>query len=210
MIACAAGAAGVLAAEAANGAAEAVSGAAGLVIDRTGQVIDMAAAGAGTVSEAAASAMQLLQEKGKTIMRLSQDAVAEIDLNDPQNWDEAKRAVEAVIEKAYEEGELGEGIDKEAVEIVIRIVFGSLVYGTQYSSGVISLGSYAASMSEMIIKEGLPTGVGFLVSQLPFKIPLADYYAKEATIYLISKAYHDQTKTEAETETVIETETDLQ
>ena len=218
----AAGAVAELSGKAADNAIKAVSGASDLVIDQAGHVIDLAAVGADYVSGAAGQAMIILQEKGTMIMGLAEESVANIDLEDSQNWDEAKTAVEDTIEKAYDEGILGEGVSKDTVTIVTNVVFGSLMYGYQYSNGQITLGVYAASMSEVIIKEGLPSGVGFIVKLLPLKIPHADFFAKEATAYLISKAYGDKSGDEIEaeeeqlmeeeleeaTETVMETEAD--
>jgi hypothetical protein len=75
------------------------------------------------------------------------------------------------------------------------------MYGYQYKNEQITLGDYVSAMSEVLIREGLPTGVGFLVSILPInKIPHAESLAKEATIYLISKAYGDEPGNEIEAE----------
>lgn len=189
-----------LSGKAADDVIKAVSGASDLVIDQAGHVIDLAAVGAGYVSDAAKQALIILQEKGSMIMQLAEEAVANVDLENPQNWDDAKIAVEDTIEKAYAEGILGEGISEETLRIVTDIVFGSLMYGYQYSNGQITLGVYAASMSEVIIKEGLPTGVGFIVKLLPLEIPHADFIAKQATAYLISKAYGDKNGAEIEAE----------
>ena len=189
-----------LSGKAADDAINAVSGASDFVVDSAGHVVDLAAVGANYVTDSAGQAIIILKEKGTMIMQLAEESVENIDLENPQNWDEAKTAVEDTIEKAYDEGILGKGVDEDTVTIITEIVFGSLMYGYQYSNGQITLGSYAASMSEVIIKAGLPTGVGFVVGVLPLKIPHADFFAKEATAYLIAKAYGDKSGDEIEAE----------
>ena len=190
-----------LSGKAADDAINAVSGASDFVVDSAGHVVDLAAAGAGYASAAAGKAIHILREKGSMIMGLAEEAVANIDLNDPQNWEKAKTAVEDTIEEAYDAGMLGEGVDEDTVIIITEIVFGTLMYSYQYANGQITLGDYAASMSEVIIKEGLPTGVGFIVAVTPLKkIPHADFIAKEATAYLIAKAYGDKSGDEIEAE----------
>ena len=75
-----------------------------------------------------------------------------------------------------------------------------MMYGYQYSNEQITLGQYVASMSEVLIREGLPTGVGFIVSRLPIMVPHADKLARDATLYLISVAYGDKSGEEIEKE----------
>ena len=185
----------------ADDAINAVTGAGNMVMDQAGHVVDLAAAGAGYVSSAAGNAFKVLQEEGEVLMEIAQEAVADIDLSDEQNWEEAKQKVETAIEKAYDTGVLKEDkVDKETVQIVTRITFGTLMYSYQYANKQITLGDYAGSMSEVIIKEGLPSGVGFIVKLLPIKVPNADKMAKEATYYLISVAYGDKSGEEIEAE----------
>ena len=187
--------------KAADDAINAVSGAGDFVVDQAGHVVDLAAAGAGYVTAAAGGAMKELEEKGSVLMKIAEDAVADLDLSEPENWEAAKASVNDAIEKAYAEGILDdEKIDEETIQIVTSIVFGTMMYGYQYSNGQITLGEYAGNMSEVLIKEGLPTGVGFVVSLLPIKIPHADSIAKEATYYLISIAYGDKSGEEIEAE----------
>lgn len=176
----------------ADSAMKAVSDASDYVVDQAGHVVDLASTGASYISGAAAQAYVILSEKGDTLMQIAQNAVTEIDLSDENSWDDARTVVDAAIEKAYEEGVLGQNVDIEVVFIVTSVVFGTLMYGYQYSNGQITLGEYAGSMSEIIIREGLPTGVGFVVSVLPLKIPHADSLAKDATVYLIAIAYGDK------------------
>ena len=75
----------------------------------------------------------------------------------------------------------------ETLKIIEDVVFGTTVYGYQYSHGIITLPEYTAIMSEIIIKAGLPTGVGYIAGLLP--IPGGKYIAKEATAFLIQVAF---------------------
>lgn len=203
---------GKLASEAASGIADAagtaddaigaVTDAGGFVVDRAGHVIDLAAAAADYVSSEATEALQVLQRYGTLLMNLAEAAVSGIDLSKEESWEEAKAAVDAAVDKAFDEGIIDrEKVSEEAIQIATRIVFGALMYGYQYKNEQITLGDYVSAMSEVLIREGLPTGVGFLVSILPInKIPHAESLAKEATIYLISKAYGDEPGNEIEAE----------
>ena len=171
-------------------------------MDRAGHVIDLAAAAADYVSSEAAEALQVLQRYGTLLMNLAEAAVSGIDLSKEESWEEAKAAVDAAVDKAFDEGIIDrEKVSEEAIQIATRIVFGALMYGYQYKNEQITLGDYVSAMSEVLIREGLPTGVGFLVSILPInKIPHAESLAKEATICLISKAYGDEPGNEIEAE----------
>ena len=204
-IADAAGTAGGAIADAAGTADDAigaVTDAGGFVVDRAGHVIDLAAAAADYVSSEATEALQVLQRYGTLLMNLAEAAVSGIDLSKEESWEEAKAAVDAAVDKAFDEGIIDrEKVSEEAIQIATRIVFGALMYGYQYKNEQITLGDYVSAMSEVLIREGLPTGVGFLVSILPInKIPHAESLAKEATIYLISKAYGDEPGNEIEAE----------
>lgn len=198
--------------KAADDAINAVSGAADYVLDQAGHVVDLVAAGAGHVSSAAAEAFQVLQESGSLLMETAQEAVAGIDLSKPESWDKAKEKVVEAIESALVSGLLKHGnISGETVKIVTNIVFGAMMYGYQYSNGQITLGEYVSGMSEVLIRNGLPAGVGFVVELLPIPVPNAGSMAKEATYYLISKAYGDEPgdKIEAEEEALLEEESEL-
>lgn len=204
-IADAAGTAGGAIADAAGTADDAigaVTDAGGFVVDRAGHVIDLAAVAADYVSSEATEALQVLQRYGTLLMNLAEAAVSGIDLSKEESWEEAKAAVDAAVDKAFDEGIIDrEKVSEEAIQIATRIVFGALMYGYQYKNEQITLGDYVSAMSEVLIREGLPTGVGFLVSILPInKIPHAESLAKEATIYLISKAYGDEPGNEIEAE----------
>ena len=182
---------------AANNAIVAVKGASDMVVDQAGHVVDLAAAGASYVSDAADSALKNLQDNGTVLMQIAQNAVADIDLSNEQNWDKAKEVVATAIEKAYDTGVIKEKNNRETVELITNIVFGTMMYTYQYSKGKITLGEYAGSMSEVIIREGLPTGVGFITDILPTG-PISGDIAKEATYYLLAIAYEDDSGEEIE------------
>ena len=185
----------------ANNAIDAVKGAGDLVVDQAGHVVDLAAAGAGYVTETAGKAMKVLKDQGAALMQIAQDAVADMDLSNEQNWDVAKTKVEEAIETAYRTGVLDKAIDEDTVQLVTRIIFGSMMYTYQYNNGIITLGEYASSMSEMIMKEGLPTGVGFIINMvIGNKIPHSADIAKEVTYFLVSKAFGDKSGEEIESE----------
>ena len=191
-------------------AIEAVSGAGGFVVDRIGHVIDLAAAAGENVSSEASEAFRVLKQYGTLLMRLAEYAISEIDLSKPENWTKARTAVDAAVHKAFEEGLIDrETVSEETMRIITSIVFGALMYGYQYHNGQITTREYAALLSEVLIREGLPAGVGFVVSLLPIsKIPHAESMAKKATYYLIAKAYGDKPgdEIEAEEELLIEAE----
>ena len=190
--------------KAADDAISAVSDAGSLVVDRAGHVVDMAEAGAGYVTDAAESALQILQEKGGELMEIAQKAVEGLDLSKEENWERARSSVEAAIDRVYENGMLlGFLADRETVRTVTNIIFSTLMYGWQFAGGQITLAEYAAAMSDVIIREGLPLGVGIAVRMLPFYLPHADEIAKEAVTYLISLAFEDRPGEEIEAEEVI-------
>ena len=190
--------------KAADDAIRAASGAADFVVDQAGHVVDLAAAGAGYVSSAAGEAFRVLQDQdqGEVFMKIAEDDIGGIDLLEPENWDEARAAVDAAIEKTYDEYEILDKskTDEETVRVVASIVFGTMMYGYQYSNGLITLGEYTRYMSEVLIREGLPTGVGFIAALLPIKAPHAESLARDATYYLISIAYGDKSGEEIEAE----------
>ena len=178
----------------ADDAIEAVSDAGEYVVDQAGHVVNLADIAADYVSSEATEAIEVLQKHGSLLMNLAENAVADIDLSGPQTWEVAQTAVDDAVNKAYEDGFIDrEKISEETMRTVTSIVFGTLMYGYQYQNGIITLGEYTALMSEVLIREGVPAGVGFIVSLLPIsKIPHAESMAKEATYYLISVAYGDK------------------
>lgn len=177
----------------------AVSGASDFVVDQAGHVVDLAAIGSEYVTSAAGEALKILKEQSSLLMSIAEDAVSDIDLSKQDNWEQAKAAVDDALSEAFDEGIL-KAKNEETIRIIIRIVFGSMMYSYQYTNGYITLGEYVSAMSEVLIKEGLPTGVGFIVSLLPFSAGHADWIAKQATYYLIALAYGDKPGDEIESE----------
>lgn len=176
-----------------NNAIDTVKGAGGLVVDQAGHVVDMAAEGAGYVSESASDALEVLKKQGAALMDIAQKAVSLIDLSDQKNWETAKKIVTAAIKNANNSGLLGVKLDEKTVRIVTDVIFGTMMYTYQYSNGLITLSEYADSMSEIILKEGLPAGVGFIADLFIGSIPNSGDIAKEVTYYLISKAFENNT-----------------
>ncbi|MBQ8305359.1 MAG: hypothetical protein IJX90_03980 [Blautia sp.] len=174
-----------------------VSSASDLVIDQAGHVINLAAVGMGQVTKSAEEAVEVLKQHGATLVEIANEAVAEIDLDDENNWEIAREKVDYAIEKAVNAGVIGRKLDMDTVHCVTRIVFGAMMYGHQYSSGRITLGKFATSMSEVLIREGLPTGVGFVVNRL---FPEASGMAKDAVYYFIAVAYGDKSGDEIQQE----------
>jgi len=187
--------AGAKLSDAAETAGAKLSDAADMVIDQTGNVIDMASEGASKVTEAGKNAAQILQEKGEELMQMVNEELAGIDLPD-QDWKKVENAVDAAIEKASEVGLLGDKSDSETIRAIASLILGVVMYSYQYSDGEIDLKEFVFSLSEVIISEGIPAGVGYVVSQLP--IPNADKYAEEAALYLLSKAQESGLISDAE------------
>ena len=195
----------------ADDAINAVSDGVDYVVDQAGHVVDLAALGAEHASSAASDAFQVLKDSGSLLMEIAQEAAAGLDLSKPKIWDTVKTKVEKAIDRAYESGLLrSKVISRETMRAVTNIVFGAMMYGYRYSNGEITLGEYVSGMSEVLIRNGLPTGVGYLVSLLPIAVPNADKMAKQATYYLISKAYGDGPgeEIEAEEEAMLAAETE--
>ena len=182
-----------------------VNGTANMVIDQAGHVVDLAAVGADYVTTTAYNVMEIISQNGEKLMKLATDAVADIDLSDPANWEPAKEAIADAIVNAYEEGLISEEvIDADTMNVLVNIVFDSILYGYQYSNCQISLDEYTKAMSETIIREGLPTGVSYIADKLP--VPFVGKLAKAVTTYLIALAYEDKPGDEitAEEEAVLE------
>lgn len=183
--------------DAAENAGSKLSDAADMVIDKAGNVIDMASEGAAEVTEAGKNAAQILQEKGEELMKIVNEELANIDLPD-QDWKKVENAVDAALEKASEAGLLGDKSDSETIRAIASLILGVVMYSYQYSDGEIDLKEFVSSLSEVIISEGIPAGVGYVVSQLPIPIPNADKYAEEAALYLLSKAQESGLISDAE------------
>ncbi len=186
--------------EAADDAIDAVKEARDLVVDKAGHVVDLASAGAGYVSDSASKTFQYLRENGEKLIQIGRYAVSSFDLSDPENLEQAKAAVNLAIEIAYMTGELNGAVDRQTLHTVTNILFRTLTYLSQYKEEKITLGKFTRLMSDMIIKEGLPTGVGFVVGLFDGSLPISKEVAKQVTYYLISKAYEDKDGAEIESE----------
>lgn len=164
-----------------------LNGAANVVIDSTGNIINMAAEGADVVSSAAQQAFDTIASQGEDLAALANDAVVGLDLTDPESVEKAREAIDKAFDDANEAGFFEGKLSYDTIQIIKDVLFGTTVYGYQYANGIITLPEYSALMSKIIIKAGLPTGVGYLAGLLP--IPGASFIAKEVTAFLIQVAY---------------------
>ena len=173
--------------EIAERALTAFNGAANVVVDEAGNVVNMATEGAGAISAAAKQALDTIASHGTELMTMADEAVADLDLSDPENIEKAWIAIDEAFDEAYNQGLIGNTLSLDAIRIIKDIVFATTVYGYQYAHGVITLSEYSALMSEVIIKDGLPVGVGYIADLLP--IPGAGYIAKKVVTFLVQAAY---------------------
>ena len=180
-------------AEIAEKALAAFNGAANVVVDGAGNVVNRANESAGVISSAAKQALDTITAQGSELIALADEAVMGLDLAEPENVDKAWVAIDDAIDGAYKEGLIGKTVSLEAIQIIKDILFGTTVYGYQYAHGIITLPEYAALMSEIIIKAGLPIGVGYVAGKLP--IPGAGYIAKEVVTFLVQAAYGEGEET---------------
>lgn len=164
-----------------------LDGAVNLVVDGAGNVVNRASEGVDEVTSSATEALDTITSKGAELIALTDAAIIGLNLTKPENIEKAHAAIDKAIENAYNKGLFGNDVSLESIQIVKDIIFGTAVYGYQYSHGNITLPEYATLMSEIIIKEGLPTGVGYVASKLP--VPGAGNLAKEATAFLVKVAF---------------------
>ena len=164
-----------------------LNGAANVVVDGTGNVINMASESADAVSSSAAEALETISSMGAELSTLADAAVIGLNLTKPENIEKARAAIDQVIDNAYNKGLLGKTLDLESVQIIKDIIFGTAIYGYQYSRGLITLPEYATLLSKIIIRAGLPAGVGYIASKLP--VPGAGDIAKEVTTLLVQAAF---------------------
>ena len=164
-----------------------LNGAANVVVDGTGNIINMASESADAVSSSAAEALETISSMGTELSTLADAAVIGLNLTKPENIEKARAAIDQVIDNAYNKGLLGKTLDLESVQIIKDIIFGTAVYGYQYSRGLITLPEYATLLSKIIIRAGLPAGVGYIASKLP--VPGAGDIAKEVTTLLVQAAF---------------------
>lgn len=173
--------------KAASQAMSSLNGAANVVVDQAGNVKNMAVEGAETVADSVAQAYEVIRDKGSELMQMAQQVIANIDVSDPEQLNSAKEALDKVVTEAFADGSLGVKVSPETIQIITDVVFWTAVYGIQYSQNQISLPEYASLMSVVIIRNGLPTGVGFVADRLP--IPGAGDLARTVTKLLIEAAY---------------------
>ena len=164
-----------------------LNGAANVVVDSAGNVINMAGEGINSVSTAGMEALETIATNGAKLVAIADKAVMDLDLASPENVEKARTVINNAIEEAQRNGFISRKLNMETLKIIEDVVFGITVYGYQYSHGIISLPEYTAIMSEIIIKAGLPTGVGYIAGLLP--IPGGKYIAKEVTSFLIQVAF---------------------
>ena len=168
---------------------DSVSDAKDIVIDSAGEIRDFAVDAKDAASENASEAIEFINDQGSEITEIAQKALEGVDLSDKRNIGNAKNLVLDAIEVAYKKGMLENplNMDHGTLEVVASLVVAQSLYGYEYKHDIITLGEYASSMSEIIIREGVPCGVGFLADKLP--LPGLGHLAKQATFYLIAKAY---------------------
>ena len=164
-----------------------LNGAANVVVDGTGNIINMASESADAVSSSAAEALETISSMGTELSTLADAAVIGLNITKPENIEKARAAIDQVIDNAYNKGLLGKTLDLESVQIIKDIIFGTAIYGYQYSRGLITLPEYATLLSKIIIRAGLPAGVGYIASKLP--VPGAGDIAKEVTTLLVQAAF---------------------
>ena len=164
-----------------------LNGAANVVVDGTGNIINMASESADAVSSSAAEALETISSMGTELSTLADAAVIGLNLTKPENIEKARAAIDEVIDNAYDKGLLGKTLSLESVQIIKDIIFGTAIYGYQYSRGLITLPEYATLLSKIIIRAGLPAGVGYVASKLP--VPGAGDVAKEVTTLLVQAAF---------------------
>ena len=164
-----------------------LNGAANVVVDGTGNIINMASESADAVSSSAAEALETISSMGAELSTLADAAVIGLNLTKPENIEKARAAIDEVIDNAYDKGLLGKTLSLESVQIIKDIIFGTAIYGYQYSRGLITLPEYATLLSKIIIRAGLPAGVGYVASKLP--VPGAGDVAKEVTTLLVQAAF---------------------
>lgn len=166
-----------------------MSGAADVVVDQSGNIRNLAVEGAGVVADSAVQAYEVIRDKGSELMQIAQEAISKIDVSDPEALYSAKETIDKAVEESVEDGSLGVKLSQETIQIVTDVVFWSAVYGIQYTNKQISLPEYASLMSGVIIRNGLPAGVGFVADRLP--IPGVGNLAKTVTTLLIEAAYQN-------------------
>lgn len=178
--------------KAAQDAIDNLTGAAYYVMDSAGNIVNMVSEKGSKASETAKNVVEIISRFGPAIMEATKDSLAKIDLSDDRSEEILLRSITIALAGANRTGLLGKKMDDETIRTVSYVMNTTIVYGWRYSQGMISLHDYISVMSELIIKNGLPAGVGMLASLLP--VNGASELAYNATEYLVKKVYtEDQT-----------------
>ena len=176
---------------------EAVTEASGLVTDTAGNVIDMASEKAQEVSETAQSVISLINDHGEQLAQIAQEAISDMDLSDPENLEKARAAAEEAVKQACEQGVLGTSLSEDTASLLAGIVSSTVIYGSEYGAGELTLSDYAQRMSELILNAGIPVGVGYLAYGLPVRG--TEQIGRDVLLYLIT-LLHDEAQAADETE----------
>lgn len=190
--------------DAADQSSEVIQEASDFIVDQADGAVQDAEDFATNASDSAAEAFSVLCDQGKELVSIVSDAIAGIDLSDLEVMDTAEALAQTAIEKASEAGTFKKKLDAATVKLLSKLIISAIVYGQQYSNNEITLAEYVVKLSEVIIKTGLPCGVGTLIKLLP--IPGADVIAREASLYLIALAENQMDSPETELDPEPETE----
>ena len=176
-----------------DGAIAAVSNAGDFVLDQAGHVVDMASIGIGNASREASQALDALQECGTQLVEIAGDAVDGLDLDNEAVWNQAELAIHKAVKNACEKNILPIRLDEETITILSDILLVAVKGGYQCSRGRITLGDYTHGMSDVIIRNGIPAGVGTIAGLLTGGNGTAMKLAREATFLIITSANSDPT-----------------
>ncbi|MDO5703358.1 MAG: hypothetical protein Q4G47_08400, partial [Lachnospiraceae bacterium] len=176
--------------KAAKDAIDNLTGAAYYVMDKAGNIISMVSETTIRVTDNARKAVDIIARFGPAIMEATKSSIAKLDLSDDRSEEVLNRSIRIALTGANRTGLLGKNITDETITIVSDVMTKAIVYGWRYSMGMITLKEYVSVMSEIIIKNGLPTGVGMLASLLP--LDGASDIAYNATEYLVKKVYTEE------------------
>jgi len=176
-----------------DGAIAAVSNAGDFVLDQAGHVVDMASIGIGNASCEASQALDALQECGTQLVEITGDAVDGLDLDNEAVWNQAEQAIHKAIKDACNSNILPIRPDEETITILSDIMLEAAKGGYRCSKGQITLGDYTHDMSDVIIRNGIPAGVGTIAGLLTGGNGTAMKLAREAAFLIITSANSDPT-----------------
>lgn len=148
-----------------------------------GTAAELAQSSYGTLSSAVREAGEQLQENSARIMEIARNAVSGMGDLDSENMTVIRTVIRTAMGEANEQGLFGRTLHPETLDILADLTSGAILYGDLYQSGEISFWEYAANMTAVIVRAGLPVGAEFLGNTLP--VPGAGYLAREAAEYLI-------------------------